>query len=692
MQDYKRKLAAIFSADVAGYSRLMGEDEAATVKTLTAYREVMYSLIKQHRGRVVDSPGDNLLAEFASVVDAAQCGVAVQKEIQSRNSSLPEERRMYFRIGINLGDVIEEGDRIYGDGVNIAARLESLADPGGICISKTAFDHIESKLPLGYEFIGEQTVKNISKPVYAYKVIMDPRVFTVGRIKKAIKKSFWTPRNIAITGITAVALIIIFSVLGVIPRCSDSQPAKSNDPRPSIVVLPFKNMSGDPNQEPFSDGITEELIHSLARIEGLRVVSRTSSFYYKGKSVSLPTIGNELGVNHVLEGSVRKDENNLRITAQLISVADDTHLLSLTYDREMKDIFIVQEEISKAVAEKLKIKLLGTEYESEKAPSIVQHERRMGFKVAIDDDEIITGGLLATGVNIDIAGSVKGGLKAVGANVDISGISQDEVDFFAMNAILSGNFQDKVKGTAEKITVSGIFEKDLEVDAKHITLSPTAVINGDFRYSGVLDRKDGSQINGEITETKKVEPVSFSLPKEVKEKSIILILLSKLYGFLTTLTLGFFMKYLIPKQNDKVITTMSSTPVLKSLKRGLLFSIAAPFIMLFSFISLVGVFFGIVFTSIIIVVYFMGIVYSTVWFGKKILSIFKASFSNNFIFSLITGFIVIEAASFIPFADFILKLLLLLIGVGVIWQLTWSAIKTARDEAIGKHVDTSPSI
>ncbi len=175
-EGFKRKLAAVFSADVAGYSRLMGEDEAATLTTLEAYKQVMFVLIKQHRGRVVASPGDNVLAEFASVVDAVQCGVAVQKEIQARNAELPENRRMLFRIGINLGDVIEEGDSIYGDGVNIAARLEPLADPGGICISKTAFEHIEAKLPLGYEFMGEQTVKNISKPVGTYKVLMEPRV------------------------------------------------------------------------------------------------------------------------------------------------------------------------------------------------------------------------------------------------------------------------------------------------------------------------------------------------------------------------------------------------------------------------------------------------------------------------------------------------------------------------------------
>jgi len=180
-EGFKRKLAAILSADVEGYGRLMGDDEEATVRTITTYREVMTTLIQQHNGKVLDSPGDNLLAEFVSVVDAVQCAVAVQKEFQARNVEMPESRRMEFRIGINLGDVIEEKERIYGDGVNIAARLEGLAKPGGICISKTAFDHIESKLPYGYEFIGDQTVKNIAKPVGAYRVVMEPRVTVVGK-------------------------------------------------------------------------------------------------------------------------------------------------------------------------------------------------------------------------------------------------------------------------------------------------------------------------------------------------------------------------------------------------------------------------------------------------------------------------------------------------------------------------------
>ena len=207
-EGYKRKLTAILSADVAGYSRLMGENEAATVKTLETYKQVMFSLIKQHRGRLIDSTGDNLLSEFASVVDAVQCGVAIQKELDARNESLAEDRRMQFRIGINLGDVIEEEGRIYGDGVNIAARLESLADPGGICISKTAFDQIETKLPLGYEFLGEQEIKNISKPVGAYRVLMEPRVTVAGEREAPVATPFWR-RKKAIVGALAVLVVII---------------------------------------------------------------------------------------------------------------------------------------------------------------------------------------------------------------------------------------------------------------------------------------------------------------------------------------------------------------------------------------------------------------------------------------------------------------------------------------------------
>jgi adenylate cyclase len=316
-KSFRRKLTTMFSADVAGYSRLMGEDEAATVKTLTTYREIMAELIKQHRGRVVDSPGDNLLAEFTSVVDAVQCAVAVQKEFQARNAELPEERTMAFRIGINLGDVIEEGDRIYGDGVNIAARLEGLADPGGICISKTAFDQIETKLPLGYEYLGEQTVKNIARPVGAYQVLMEPRVTVAGKEEKPLP----------------------------LPE------------EPSIAVLPFANISGDPEQEYLSDGLTEEILTALSKVDKMFVIASNSTFVYKGKPVKVQQVGEEVGVRYVLEGSVRKAGDRVRITAQLVDATTGGHVWSERYDRDLKDIFALQDEITMKILTALRVTL-----------------------------------------------------------------------------------------------------------------------------------------------------------------------------------------------------------------------------------------------------------------------------------------------------------------------------------------------
>ena len=310
----ERKLAAILSADVKGYSRLMGEDEVATIRTLTAYQEAMTTLIQQYRGRVVDASGDNLLAEFASVVDAVQCAVEIQRELKTKNADLPAPQRMEFRIGINVGDVIVEGERIYGDGVNIAARLEGLAEAGGICISGIVYDQVETKLALGYEYLGEQTVKNIAKPVQVYRVQMEVGAST--------------------------------------PTAPD---------KPSIAVLPFVNMSGDPEQEYFSDGITEDLITDLSKLSGLFVISRNSVFLYKGKAVKPEQVSQELGVRYVLEGSVRKAGSRVRITAQLIDATTGYHLWADRYDRDLKDIFAVQDEVTQQIVAALKVQLTGGE-------------------------------------------------------------------------------------------------------------------------------------------------------------------------------------------------------------------------------------------------------------------------------------------------------------------------------------------
>jgi len=364
-EGFKRKLTAVLSADAVGYSRLMAEDEAATVKTIATYREIMSSLIKQHRGRVVDSPGDNVLAEFSSVVDAVQCAVAVQNEFQARNAELAENRRMKFRIGINLGDVIDEEDRIYGDGVNIAARLEALADAGGICVSKTAFDQIETKLPLGYEYLGEQSVKNIPKPVGAYRVLMNPDA-----AGKVIGEKRFLGRYSRKTAMAAIIILIAVAV-GLISWNIYLQQSKRVEPasldrmayplpdKPSIAVLPFVNMSDDPEQAYFSDGITEDIITTLSKVPKMFIIARDSTFTYKNRSVKVQQVAEELGVRYVLEGSVRRAGEKIRITAQLIDAVNGHHLWAERFDRDLKDIFALQDEIAMKVLTALEVKLVG---------------------------------------------------------------------------------------------------------------------------------------------------------------------------------------------------------------------------------------------------------------------------------------------------------------------------------------------
>ena len=361
-EGFKRKLTSIFSADAVGYSRLMGDDEAATVRTLTSYRNVISSLIKQHNGTVIDSPGDNLLAEFVSVVDAVQCAVDVQKEIKARNDELPENRRMQFRIGINLGDVIQESDRIYGDGVNVAARLEGLCEPGGICISKTAFDHIESKLPLGYEFLGEQTVKNIAKPVGAYRVLMEPRVTVAGKAKEKKRSSMIKMPFVAVASGVLLLLIVVGLWLFYVQRQSIEPASIKNmayplPDKPSIAVLPFDNLSGDTNQEFISDGISESIISALSKIGEIFVIAKNSTFTFKGKSVKIRHVAEELGVRYILEGSVQKSEDKIRVNVQLIDAVTGYHLWSEKYDRKIKDFFQLLDDITHEVVVALQVKL-----------------------------------------------------------------------------------------------------------------------------------------------------------------------------------------------------------------------------------------------------------------------------------------------------------------------------------------------
>ncbi len=361
-QEVKHKLTAILSADVKGYSRLMGEDEEWTLRTLNTYKDVMRSLIQQYRGRVVSAPGDNVLAEFASVVDAVQCAVEIQQVLRARNALLPENRRMEFRIGINLGDVIEEGDSIYGDGVNIAARLEGLAEAGGICISESAYQQIENKLPLRYEYLGEHEVKNIAKPVRAYRAEIESGEPSHAKFKTKVESKNRKYLTVAVTVVVIIAIVALWQfVWRPSHRAAEkADPKKMAFPlpdKPSIAVLPFSNMSEDPKQEYFSDGLTEEIITALSKVPKIFVIARNSTFSYKGKAVKVRQVAEELGVRYVLEGSVRKSENHVRITAQLIDALTGKHLWAERYDRDLKELFAIQDGITLEIIRALQVNL-----------------------------------------------------------------------------------------------------------------------------------------------------------------------------------------------------------------------------------------------------------------------------------------------------------------------------------------------
>jgi TolB-like protein/Tfp pilus assembly protein PilF len=323
-----RRLAAILAADVAGYSRLMGADEEGTHERLQAHRrELIDPKISEHSGRIVKTTGDGILAEFPSVVDAVRCAAEVQRAMIDREAAEPEDRRIRFRVGINLGDVIVEGDDIFGDGVNVAARLEALAEPGGICISRTVRDHIRDKLGFAFEDLGEQSVKNIARPV---------RVYTLSA--------------------EAVADLPAPSTLPIAPI---SQSAVA--PRLSIVVLPFANLSNDPEQQYFADAITEDLTTDLSRLAGMLVISRNSAFTYRNKPIDTKQIGRELGVRYVLEGSVRRSGNAVRVTAQLIDAEADAHIWAERFHGDTGDLFALQDEITSRIAVTLDLELIGAE-------------------------------------------------------------------------------------------------------------------------------------------------------------------------------------------------------------------------------------------------------------------------------------------------------------------------------------------
>jgi adenylate cyclase len=321
-----RKLAVILAADVAGYSRLMAADEEGTLTTLNARREVIDGLIARHHGRIFTTAGDSVMAEFASAVEAVRCAAAIQQEIELRNAGLPEARRMLFRVGVNLGDVMVGGDNLFGDGVNVAARLEAVAEPGGICISAAVHDQIRNKVDLSFDDQGERSLKNIGYPV---------RVFGLRR-ERAAEHGF-LPEAPAATSPTRPSAL------------------------PSIAVLPFANLGGDPEQEYFADGMTEDLITELSRFQELRVIARNSVLTYKSHPVRIEEVGRDLGVRYVLEGSVRKAGGRVRITAQLIDAATSHHLWAERFDRDLADIFAVQDEVTSRIVATLAGKLADSE-------------------------------------------------------------------------------------------------------------------------------------------------------------------------------------------------------------------------------------------------------------------------------------------------------------------------------------------
>jgi adenylate cyclase len=385
----KRKLSAILSADVKGYSRLMGEDEVGTVRTLKEYRELMSKLIKEYRGRVVDSPGDNVLAEFASVVDALECSIEIQKVLHEKNAALPDNRKMEFRIGVNLGDVIEDEDRVYGDGVNIAARIEGLAEPGGICISGSGFEQVRNKLPLGYQYLGEHTAKNIVQSIKVYRILTQPE--QAGKIigEKGPKGSQW--RWAAVVAVVLVAGALAFWNFYLRPPpvepASKEKMAFPLPDKPSIAVLPFVNMSGDPNQEYFCDGLTEQIITSLSKIERMFVIARNSTFVYKGKPLKIQKVAEDLGVQYVMEGSIQRSAGRVRITAQLINALTGRHLWAETYDRDLKDIFALQDEITMNILTAVQGKL--TEGEHALRSKIRETENLKAYEKVLQARELI---------------------------------------------------------------------------------------------------------------------------------------------------------------------------------------------------------------------------------------------------------------------------------------------------------------
>ena len=363
-QEFKRKLTTILYADVKGYSRLMGRDDEGTLRVLNPYMDIISKFIKEYNGRIEGTAGDSVLAKFSSVVDAVNCAAGIQRELRVKNEPLPEDKRIEFRIGINIGDIIDNRSDIHGDGVNIAVRTEELADGGGITITRAVYDQVHNNVDCGFEYIGEHEMKNISEPVRVYRVLMDEKdagVLRQGKVKKQLSPRNKKIINILLPGIVAVILVATGSTIWnwYIKPLSIVDEIKFD--KPSIAVLPFTNMSRDPDQEYFSDGMTDDLITDLSKIRGLYVIARSTVFTYKNKSVKIKEVGRDLGVRYVLEGSVRRIGEKLRINAQLIDSKSGGHVWAERYDGKLDDVFALQESVLKKIVSAMSVKLTSFE-------------------------------------------------------------------------------------------------------------------------------------------------------------------------------------------------------------------------------------------------------------------------------------------------------------------------------------------
>jgi len=351
----ERRLAAILVADMVGYSRLMEVEEDATIARQKRYRDqVIEPAIAEHRGRLIKTMGDGLLIEFASVVDAVDCAVKIQRSMAEREAEAPPERRIRYRMGLNLGDVVVEGDDLYGDGVNVAARLEQLAEPGGLIVSGTAYDLLKGKVAVGYQYLGEQRLKNIAQPLRTYRVLIEP-----GAAVRVIGETRHRPRRARTVAFAAALLGRPWA-----PEIRPASVARMAFPlpdKPSIAVLPFANMSGDSDQDYFADGITEDIITDLSKISGLFVIARNSTFAYKGHSVEVRRVAEDLGVRYVLEGSVRRAGDQVRINAQLIDATTGGHVWADRYDSQLTDVFSLQDAVTRKIVAALAVSLTADE-------------------------------------------------------------------------------------------------------------------------------------------------------------------------------------------------------------------------------------------------------------------------------------------------------------------------------------------